>query len=313
MILQKKCTFHPPACILVRFILAHSFRLTEKERSNVTAKYTKTPLWILLREKRNTQNPNTDPCVREREISLNQIWPNCSSKQGNTETVTFLWCWCVTAIITNLFCCTATFLLLLQLLMPWPGRTLQVPYMCFVWTTVFFLCWQMLWWKTVQEIRKGLLYDFFLQISFLPARVSMMCTGMPTITCKAPCLLLGFFFYAALGWLIKNNKPQKLVWTYNPNRGHPFWEEFWPQGFDHEQPFQLSYRFGILCKGQMLPSAAFPSHCKAPSVLWPREALDGFGASPVQWLGTSQCLAHFRLLATPTLNSQKNLLTHRWD
>lgn len=118
MILQKKCTFHPPACILVRFILAHSFRLTEKERSNVTAKYTKTPLWILLREKRNTQNPNTDPCVREREISLNQIWPNCSSKQGNTETVTFLWCWCVTAIITNLFCCTATFLLLLQLLMP---------------------------------------------------------------------------------------------------------------------------------------------------------------------------------------------------
>lgn len=41
---------------------------------------------------------------------------------------------------------------------------------------------------------------------------------------------------------------------------------------------------------------------------------EGFGASPpVQWLGTSQCLVHFRLLATPILNSQKNLLTHRWD
>lgn len=158
---KKKCTFHPPACILVRFILAHSVRLTEKERSNVTAKYTKTPLWILLREKRKTQNPNTDPRVREREISLNQIWPNCSSKQGNTETVTFLWCWCVTAIITNLSCCTAAFLLLLQLLIPWPGRTVQVPYRCFVWTTVFFLCWQMLWWKTVQQIRKALFYDFF--------------------------------------------------------------------------------------------------------------------------------------------------------
>lgn len=60
---------------------------------------------------------------------------------------------------------------------------------------------------------------------------------------KNSLLAFGLFCYAALGWLIKNKKPQKSVWTCNPNRGHPFWEEFWPQGFDHEQPFQLSYSY----------------------------------------------------------------------
>ena len=47
------------------------------------------------------------------------------------------------------------------LLMPLrSGRTVR---MChtFVWPTVFLLCWQMLWWKTLQEIRKALLHDFF--------------------------------------------------------------------------------------------------------------------------------------------------------
>lgn len=150
--------------------------------------------------------------------------------------------------------------------------------------------WQMLRWKTVQESEKHYHMIFFPQVSFLPVGVSMVCTAMPTITCKAPCCLLLGFFNAALGWLIKKKKPQKLAWTYNPNRGHPFWEEFWPQGFDHEQPFQLSHRFGTLYAGQMLPSAAFPSHCKASWVLWPHlwEALGCLGASPVHCLGTSQ-------------------------
>lgn len=50
MVLQR--TFHPPARLLVRFILAHIFRLKEKERINVAAKYTTKPLWTLLQEKR---------------------------------------------------------------------------------------------------------------------------------------------------------------------------------------------------------------------------------------------------------------------
>lgn len=134
----------------------------------------------------------------ERKRSLIQSWPNCSSQQGNTETVIFLWCWGVTAIITNHFCCTATFLLLpsaSHCWCHWAGRALHVPHMCFVWTTVFFLCWQMLWWKTVQEIRKALLYDFFsFKVSFLPARGINGSTAMPTITCKAPCCLLLEFY-----------------------------------------------------------------------------------------------------------------------
>lgn len=99
--------------------------------------------------------------------------------------------------------------------------------------------WQMLTWKSVQEPENHYHMIFFFQVSFLPVGVPMVCTAMPTITRKAPCCLLLGFLYATLGWLIKNNKPQKLAWTDNPKRGHPFWEEFWPQGFDHEQPFQL--------------------------------------------------------------------------
>lgn len=249
--------------------------------------------------------------MREREASLIQIWPNCSSKQGNTETVTFLWCRCVTAIITNHFCCTETFFLLLSAShcwCHWPGTTVHVPYMCFVLNHCPLPFWQMLRWKTVQESEKHYHMIFFPQVSFLPVGVSMVCTAMPTITCKAPCCLLLGFFNAALGWLIKNKKPQKLAWTYNPNRGHPFWEEFWPQGFDHEQPFQLSHRFGTLYAGQMLPSAAFPSHCKASWVLWPHlwEALGWLGCLTSELPGhKSVSLARFRLLATLILKSQK--------
>lgn len=51
MILQR--TFRAPARLLVRFVLAHIFRLKEKERSSVVAKHTKS-LCTLLKGKKKT-------------------------------------------------------------------------------------------------------------------------------------------------------------------------------------------------------------------------------------------------------------------
>lgn len=68
MISQR--TFHPPARLLVRFILAHIFRLKKKKRINVAAKYTTKPLWTLLREKKKTswyQTIKTQILARENE------------------------------------------------------------------------------------------------------------------------------------------------------------------------------------------------------------------------------------------------------
>ena len=52
MILQ--CTFHPPARLLVRFVLAHIFRLKEKERQCSSKIHHKTTLHIVKRKKKTS-------------------------------------------------------------------------------------------------------------------------------------------------------------------------------------------------------------------------------------------------------------------